>query len=79
MLKEVNRNSYYQAYYNTNYNRWHSLTDIQKIEAAYKYYKATDIEDLVDDSKANERVKTIMNAQRDYYSKYGYGGFYFDD
>lgn len=79
VLKEVNRNSYYQAYYNTNYNRWNTLTDVQKIEAAYKYYEAADVEDLVDDSKVNERVKTIINAQRDYYSKYGYGGYYFDD
>lgn len=79
VLKEVNKNAYYQAYYNVNYSRWFQITDLQRIEAAYKYYQATDIEDLVDDSKVNERVKTIMSAQRDYYSKYGYGGFDFDD
>lgn len=79
LVKEVNKQAFYEGYFNVAYGRWFQLTDIQKIEAAKKYYEAAQLENLLDKPNTPiERAQDIINAQRDFYNKFGYGGYDYD-
>ena len=73
VMKEINKRAFQENYFNTNYSRWYSLTDYQKIDIVQKYYKAKYT------TQQSSRVADIMTAQKNYYDRYNndwYGGFY---
>lgn len=80
ILKEVNKQAYYEAYFNVAYGRWFSLKDMEKITAAKKYYEAAQQLDILEEleyASPNQRVQEILAAQKKYSDKFG-GNFYYD-
>lgn len=73
VLKEINRRYYHNNYFNVAYGRWFQLTDNQKIEAAQKYYTSK-----AQKAADNIRVSEMLEAQKNFYDRYGYGGYYYD-
>ena len=78
VIKELTKRAYTENYFNVAYGRWWQLTEAQKIEAAQKYYKNKNHTSISHSITSYDRAQDIINAQRDFYSKFGYGGYDYD-